>query len=103
MHRVYSAATMLCLANAMTKVFIDCLNKKLKKRLELKTSRDLMAVIKLAKWIPLNFTECVFYCARNCGDYKEIKELDFSGDTDTCRKFTVKQSFKSTIQVMSQN
>lgn len=62
-----------------------------------------MAVIKFAKWIPLNFTECVLYCARNCGDYKEIKELDFSGDTDTCRKFTVKQSFKSTIQVMSQN
>lgn len=62
-----------------------------------------MAITELAKWIPCNLAECVLYCARIYGDYKEIKEFDFSGGTDIHRKLIPKQSFKTAIQVIPQN
>lgn len=62
-----------------------------------------MAIKGLAKQAYLNFTEYVLHRARKPWGQKEIKELDFSGDTRCTRQVTVTQSFKATIQVMSQN
>lgn len=62
-----------------------------------------MAVIELAKQIHLNLLRVFYTVLEKCGDYKEIKELDVSGIQDTRRRSTIKQSFKTTSQVMSQS
>lgn len=54
------------LAKAMTKISIDFSSQK--KKIQLKISGDLMAVMEFTKRIHLNFTECVLHFAKTNGD-----------------------------------
>lgn len=52
-----------------------------------------MAVVESTEWIHLNFTECFAVCQKQ-RELKEIKELDFSGDT----RYTQKVNSEVTTQ-----